>query len=99
MDFLGIPLEVLTPAGLAGLAVALVLLGKLVPSAQVKNLKEDRDDWKQAYYDEKSLRVKADNQTAELLDGNKTMLGILRAIFVNTEQLVEETGDQDVSQT
>lgn len=89
----GFTIADLAPATLLGLAVVFVLLGWLVPKATVKDLKEDRDTWKQAFYTERDLRIKSDEQSEKMLEGNKTMLSVLNAIFHNTEQLIE-TGEK-----
>jgi hypothetical protein len=89
----GITLADLAPATLAGLAVLLVFLGYLVPRTTVKDIKEDRDTWKEAFETERSLREKADEQSEKMLEGNRATLSVLNAIFANTEQLIE-TGEK-----
>lgn len=42
------PAEILTPWGLLGVVVLLVLTGKLRPDSHFKELREDRDNWRKA---------------------------------------------------
>ena len=51
-EFVGISLETLAiPSVLLGIAVVLLLTGKLVPRRTHEDMKEERDHWRQAFLD------------------------------------------------
>lgn len=66
-DLVGIPVSVLAPSALAGLAVLLVLTGYLIPKRTHDEVTHDRDEWRA------ESRVK-DQQILELTEQNQKML-------------------------
>jgi hypothetical protein len=66
-DIIGIPVSALAPSALAGLAVLLVLTGRLIPKRTHDEVTHDRDEWRA------ESRVK-DQQILELTEQNKAML-------------------------
>lgn len=66
-DIIGIPVSVLAPGALAGLAVLLILTGHLVPKRTHDEVTHDRDEWRS------ESRVK-DQQILELTEQNNKML-------------------------
>lgn len=88
-------IEDLSLSGILFLFIVLVFLGLMVPGRTVKRIEKDRDDWRTAYYQERDLRRTADKHAEKLLEGNKTVLNVLKAIFDNTERLVDEHGGHE----
>jgi hypothetical protein len=66
-DIIGIPVSALAPSAIAGLAVLLVLTGRLIPKRTHDEATHDRDEWRA------ESRVK-DQQILELTEQNKAML-------------------------
>lgn len=66
-EIVGIPLEILAPSALAGLAVLLVLTGRLIPRSTYDDKAHEADEWRA------ECRVK-DQTIHELGDQNRAML-------------------------
>lgn len=66
-EILGIPVGLLAPSALAGLAVLLVLTGHIIPKRTHDETIHDRDEWRA------ESRVK-DQQILELTEQNQKML-------------------------
>ncbi|MFB7461319.1 hypothetical protein [Streptomyces sp. NPDC056188] len=66
--------------GLLGLAVLLVLTGKLVPRRLYLDMKQERDLWRQAHTESEKGRVEAQRQSGELLELSRTAGHILTSL-------------------
>lgn len=85
----GIPiatLTALTPPALLGIAVLMLMLGRLVPRATLTDKIAEAEKWRLAYEAERKARVTSDAQTVELLELAKTTHSLLVAIFGTAER-------------
>lgn len=81
MDFgSALPIEALGPAALAGIAVLLILTGRLVPRATYRDAQEERDKWRQAHAVSEHARELQSAQLGELLENSRTTVAFVRAI-------------------
>lgn len=87
----GIPILDFTAPTLLGLAIVLLLTGKLIPRTMFSEKKEEAERWRKAYEIEREARSASDAQTAELMEVAKTTQSIIRALF-NTTNNVPESG-------
>lgn len=76
----GIPIKDLSMATLLGVAILLILLGRLIPRSTYKDKKEEADRWREAYETERNARAVSDLQTVELLELAKTTKALIEAI-------------------
>ena len=81
----GIPFEKLTAPVLVGIAVLLLLIGRLVPRSSLMDVAKERDQWRLAYEASEKARAASDAQTAELLELAKTTHNIIVAMFDATD--------------
>ena len=79
--FEGIPVADLSTAGLLGLAILLLLLGRIIPRSTLQDKIEECNRWREAYEKERDARALADAQTSELLEMAKTTNAVMRSIF------------------
>lgn len=77
----GVPVADLSTAGLLGLAILLLLLGRIVPRSTLQDKIEECDRWREAYEKERDARALSDAQTAELLEMAKTTNSVIMSIF------------------
>jgi hypothetical protein len=98
MPLEGIPLGNLTAAGLLGIAVLLILLGRLKTKSDFDKVEEAAEKWRQAYETEREARAAADAQTAELLELAKTTHQVVIALFGATQRY-QKSGGADVVST
>lgn len=77
----GIPIVALTAPTLLGVAILLLLTGRLVPQAYLKDKAAEAERWRLAYEKEREARAIADAQTAELLEVTKTTRDVISAFF------------------
>lgn len=70
----------LSLAGLVALAVVLVLSGLLVPRRTVKDLIQERDDWKTAFQTSEEARAEQGEQIRELTELAKTTYAAIAAL-------------------
>jgi hypothetical protein len=68
----GLPVRDLSLGTLLGLAILLILFGRLIPSSTYKEKKEECERWRLAYETERDARQVSDIQTVELLELAKT---------------------------
>jgi len=94
----GIPFDKLTAPVLLGIAVLLLLLGRLIPRPFYKDKSDEAERWRLAYEAERKARAIADAQTVELLELAKTTHNIIVAIFAATER-ARQSGGADVVPT
>lgn len=95
--FEGISLVSLTPPALLGLAILMILTGRLWTNSAYQQKAEEAEKWREAYEKEREARAMADAQTNELLDTAKTSQAFIRAVFQNSER-VRQRGGSDVSE-
>lgn len=83
----GMPLADLTAPTLLGVAVLLLLFGKLVPRATLMDKKEEAQRWREAYEKEREGRALSEAQSAELLELSKTTYNVIVAMFETAERI------------
>lgn len=86
-ELAGIPLVGLTAPALLGIAVLLLLVGRIVPRTTYLDKKEEAEKWRLAYEAEREARGKSDRQTAELLEGLKTQSAVINAVFQAIQEI------------
>lgn len=94
----GISIVSLTAPTLLGVAVLMLLSGKLVPRVTLLDKTAEADRWRLAYEAEREARQTSDTQTAELLETAKTNHALISAIFRNSEE-IRQSGGSGVSST
>lgn len=77
---LGLSLDNLTPAALLGVAILLLLLGKLVPRRTYDDLVADRDHWQQAHADSEKARAEMAAVLEDLLETSRTTEALLKSL-------------------
>lgn len=77
----GIPIIDLTAPALLGVAILMLLLGKLVPWTTYQEKIKEAERWREAYEAEHQARLVSDAQTTELLEVTKSTHDVLSAIF------------------
>lgn len=90
--FEGIPVVQLTPPVLLGIAILMLLTGRLIPRFTYQEKVKEADLWRQAYEAERSARTVSDAQTRELLEIARTSEQFLGAVFQNSERLKSGEG-------
>jgi len=88
----GIPVKDLTTSTLLGLAILLVIFGRLIPWWVYKAKAKECERWQKAYEAERDARRTSESQSAELLEFAKATYHILDALFVNTEYSQQSGG-------
>lgn len=91
----GIPILDFAPASLLGIAILLILTGRLVPKAAIAEKQLEADRWRLAYENEKAAREKADTQTSDLLEVAKTTNHMVHAMFIAADH-IRRSGGADV---
>lgn len=76
-----IPLEDLSSSVLLGLCVLLILTGRLVPRAILKDKDAESERWRNAYEAEREARAVSDEQTADLVELARTTNDIVSVAF------------------
>lgn len=84
----GVPLVGLTAPGLLGLAILLLLTGRIVPRMTLEDKVKECEAWKTAYEKEREARAVSESQTAELLEVSKTTHAVTVAMF----DVIRQTG-------
>jgi len=85
-DLAGIPLNGLTAPALLGLAILLLLLGKLIPRRTYEDLKDDRDRWREAHDKSESARKELLGTLDELLEHARTTESFIRSLPSRVDQ-------------
>lgn len=88
----GLPIAELTAPGLLGIAILLLLLGKLVPKSTLTDKAKEADRWREAYELERKRADTSDAQTADLLELAKTTHNIIVAVF-GAEERTRRSGE------
>ena len=76
----GIPINILAPSALAGLAVLLVFTGKLVPSRTHLETVHDRDEWRAECRIKDARIEQLVKQNDQLLEVAHTVNAVLRSL-------------------
>jgi hypothetical protein len=94
MSLDGIAIGDLTAPGLLGIAILMLLFGKLVPRATLMDKTREAENWRNAYEKEREAKAISDAQTAELLEVTKTTYNVVVALFGTTERMrhADESG-------
>lgn len=77
----GLPVVGLTSPALLGIAILLLLTGRIVPRATLRDKAAEADKWREAYEKERDARSKSNSQTIELLETAKLTNRIVSAMF------------------
>lgn len=86
MSFEGLPLIGLTAPALLGLAVLLLLTGRIIPRSTLVDKQRECDQWREAYLSEREARATSDFQTGELLEVAKTSHAVMVAVFETVQK-------------
>lgn len=90
----GIPIGDLSAPALLGLAILLLLTGRLWSNPAYKAKSDEAEKWRLAYEAERDARATSDAQTAQLLELAKTTHAFITATFSNSEQ-IRRSGEAD----
>jgi hypothetical protein len=93
----GVPITGLTAPALLGIAVMMLLLGRLVPRSTYDEKAKEAERWRLAYEAEREARATSDAQTVELLELAKTTHNVIVAMFGTTERLRRSGGADAIS--
>ena len=85
--FNGISVVQLTPSVLLGIAILMLLMGRLIPRTTYQDKANEAEKWRQAYEAERAARTISDAQTRELLEIAKTSELFLRAVVQQSETM------------
>lgn len=94
--FLGIPIETLTASSLLGIAVLMILSGRLVPRRVYQDKADDCKQWQLAFELQRERADKSDAQTELLLEQGKTTHALITAVFSNSSA-IRQAGEQNVA--
>jgi hypothetical protein len=93
----GVPIGNLSAGALLAICILLILTGRLIPRKVYEDKSADYERIFKAYETEREARITADAQTAELLEGQKTMLHMIEAIFENSKTAAKKGGEDLVA--
>lgn len=88
----GIPLTDFSAPTILGIAILLLLFGKIVPRSTLADKERESERWRLAYEAEKEARITSDAQTAELLEVAKTTNSIVVAMYGTAERIRQTSG-------
>lgn len=94
--FENIPLVGLTAPTLLGIAILLMLTGRIVPRATLQDKAAEAQAWKEAYEAEREARALSDTQTVQLLEVSKTTHAVSVAMFDVIRQNIAQSGGANV---
>lgn len=89
----GVPLVGLSAPVLLGLAILMLLKGKLWTDAAYQEKVKESNQWREAYMNEREARQRSEGQTSELLELAKTTNSFIVAVFTNSERIRQTGGD------
>lgn len=96
-DIGGIPIAGLTAPALLGIAILMLLTGKLWTNNAYQEKCKESEHWRGAYEAEREARQTSDSQTAQLLEVTKTTHAFIVAVFSNSERIRQGGGPNVVS--
>jgi hypothetical protein len=76
----GLPIGDLGPWGLVGIAVALILMGRLVPRSTLEDTRRDRDSWRTAHDVSERARAELAQSVHDLLEHARTTDAFIRSL-------------------
>lgn len=88
----GISVVSLTPPVLLGIAILMLLTGRLIPRNTYQDKAQEAEQWRLAYEAERAARTISDSQTRELLEIARMSEHFLSAVFENSERLTSGDG-------
>jgi len=94
--FMGISIETLTASSLLGLAVLMILFGRLVPRRVYQDKAEEASRWQLAFEIQRERSDKQDVQIESLLEQGKTTHALITAVFSNSAA-IRQAGEQNVA--
>ena len=71
-ELIGIPIEMLAPSALLGVAILMIFVGKLWTNPAYQQKVEECKKWEKAYERSEAARALSDAQTTQLLEQAKT---------------------------
>jgi hypothetical protein len=89
----GVPLFGLTAPAILGIAVLMLMTGRLIPRSVFRDKHEESERWRMAYEAEREARLVSDNQTTKLLIAVETNRDVLLALFKALNSNYDESGD------
>lgn len=92
----GFPLVGLTSPTLLGIAILLIITGRLIPRQQYREKAAEAERWRLAYEAEREARSTSDAQTVQLLEFAKTNHSVITAVFESIRELKGSGGSNDL---
>lgn len=83
----GLPIAGLTSPALLGLAIFMLLKGKLWTNEAYQDQVKEKDRWRAAYEIERERAREAESQSKELLELAKTTHALITGVFRNSEHI------------
>jgi hypothetical protein len=80
MEVWGIPVGDLSAPVLLGLAIILILRGRLVPRSTYDDLRADRDQWREAHRLSEEARLTQTRQLDAVLEVGETVKNVMNAL-------------------
>jgi hypothetical protein len=81
----GIPVVGLTAPALLGLAILLLLTGRLIPRRTYDDLKQDREDWKAAHRESERIRGELVQHMNMMVEQAKVTEALLRSLGAHAD--------------
>lgn len=75
-----VPISHLTPYGLVGITILLILTGRLIPRRTLDDALHDRDEWRAAHRISETSRAEMAGQVDELLEHARTTDAFIRSL-------------------
>lgn len=94
-EILGVPVSGLTAPALLGIAILMLLTGKLWTNSAYQQKCAEAERWRLAYEAERTARATSDAQTGELLEVAKTTQAMISGVYQNSER-IRQNGETDV---
>lgn len=94
-----IPVIGLTAPAILGIAVLLMLTGRIVPRSTLRDKEIEIERWQLAYETEREARIVSDNQTSKLLLAVETNRDVLYALLKVLNDKTEAGGPADAVAT
>lgn len=94
----GIPIAGLTAPALLGIAVLMLLLGRIIPRSTYQDKCDEAERWRLAYETEREARALADAQVRDLMEVAKTSQGLISGVYANSER-IRQSGEPNVPKT
>lgn|SRR5688572_24911388 len=96
-DIFGIPIGIWGPSSLLAFAILLLLTGRLWTDRAYRELKQDRDTWKEACKASELARAEAFAQNAQLFEQGKATHAIVEAMFGVLKSTSQSGGNRHAS--